>query len=249
MRILFVLPLLISSSFALVSIEPVDIGDTPGLSGTLSGSFNAKSGNTEKEEYAAGVRMQYDEGSRYVTWTSATYEYGESADVKNEDRLYAHWRYIHALTDTTFCGELFAQVEEDDFKNINNRSLGGAGVRWRFFNSKAWGKGYAGLGLFGERIRYLDSSVNPDEAHERYNSYIAYTKAFMERSKFSYVAYYQPRVDRTEDAVTVHSAQLQIPVFGKLDLMVTLDWSYDSRPPIGVEKVDRAYATSLMWAF
>jgi putative salt-induced outer membrane protein YdiY len=249
MRVLLLFLYLISTSHALVSIAPVDIGAKPGLSGNLSGSVSGKSGNTEKEEYALGGRLQYDEGSRYVVWGVLTYEYGTSEGVKNEDKTYAHLRYIRALYDGDWCGELFVQTEQDSFREINDRSLAGAGARWRFFDSQEWGRGYAGLGVFFEKVAYSHDTLNPDEHNRRLNSYIAYTKRFMAASKVSYIGYYQPRFGEYDDFVALQSLELIVPVYGKLSLSLAFTYDYDSRPPAGVEKRDTAYKTALFWEF
>lgn len=248
-NILFFTPLLATPLLALVSIAPVDIGDKPGLSGNVSGALSSKSGNTEKDEYSFGARLQYDEGERYLVWGTASYDYGKSEGVKNEDKTYAHVRYIHSLSGKEWCGEAFVQTEQDEFKDINNRSLVGAGARWRFFNSNEWGKGYAGVGAMYEHITYDTSTVNPDEENGRLNSYIAYTKSFMEASKVSYVGYYQPKLDEVSDYVTTQLVELVVPIYGKLNLSLSASYAYDSRPPVGVKKKDTAYMTTLVWEF
>ena len=249
MRILLLFLLAISTSHALVSIAPVDIGAKPGFSGNLSGALSAKSGNTEKEEYEAGGRLQYDEGSRYVLWGVLTYEYGTSEGVKNEDRTYAHLRYIRTLHNGDWCGELFGQTEQDAFRDIGNRSLAGAGVRWRFFDTPSWGRGYAGLGAFFEKIAYSHGSLNTDENNRRINSYIAYTKSFLEASKVSFVGYYQPKAGDASDFVASQSLELIVPLYGGLKLSMGFTYGYDSRPPSGVQKRDTAYKTALFWEF
>ena len=109
--------------------------------------------------------------------------------------------------------------------------------------------GYAGLGGFYERIRYAHPAVNPDENNRRLNSYIAYTKTFMAASKFSYVGYYQPRFDASSDYVTLQNFELLIPIYGRLNLSIGLSYSYDTRPPLGVDKSDTVQKTLLSWEF
>jgi putative salt-induced outer membrane protein YdiY len=235
---------------ALVSIAPVDIGSKPGFSGNVSGSLSSKSGNTDKKEVVLGMRVQYDQGSDYLAWGTFTYNYGESAGTKNEDKLYGHLRYIHALGDGgEWCAELFAQSARDEFKDINERSLAGAGVRWRFFNSDEWGKGYAGIGGFAEKIEYAHPLINPSERNQRLNSYAAYTKTFHAGQKLSYIGYYQPQFADNADYVTLQTGELIVPVYGKLSLSLLAKYLYDSRPPVGVEKKDTVYLTNLVWEF
>ncbi|HEX5670108.1 MAG TPA: DUF481 domain-containing protein [Sulfuricurvum sp.] len=250
MRIFFPLLFLFSTSlFALVSIAPVDIGSNPGLSGNVAGALSSKSGNTQKDDYAVGLRVQYDQGSDYLTWGTFTYNYGSTNGTKNEDKTYAHLRYIHTLYESDWCSELFVQTEQDKFKDINTRSLAGAGVRWRFLNSEEFGKGYLGLGGLVEKIDYTHPQINPNEKNSRANSYIAFTKSFMTASKLSYVGYYQPKFNDAADYVSSQTVELNIPIYKNLGLSLTAKYLYDSLPAVGIEKRDTAYATSLMWDF
>ena len=251
MRFLLLASTIVLSSplWAVVSIAPVDIGSKPGFSGNVSGSLSDKSGNTDKKEYALGLRLQFDQGSDYLTWGTFSYNYGESAGTKNEDRLYGHVRIIRALDHADWCGELFVQSEQDDFKDIEERTLAGAGLRWRFFNSEEWGKGYAGLGGMYEKIDYSHPLINPSENNGRLNSYIAYTKSFQNGPKLSYIGYYQPKFDESADYVTSQTAELIVPLFGKLSLSLVAKYLYDSRPAVGIEKKDTAYTTNIMWEF
>lgn len=250
MRILLLLPSLLSTSlFALVSIAPVDIGSKPGISGNVSGSTNSHSGNTEKDEYSLGMRAQYDQGIDYLTWATLTYDYGSSNGTKNEDKLYAHLRYIHSLYESDWCSELFIQSERDQFQDIQARSLEGIDVRWRFFNMSDWGKGYAAIGALFEKINYIDTAPNPDENNVRINSYIAYTQKFMTASKISYVGYFQPKINNTADYVTSQTLELNIPVYQNVGLSITAKYAYDSLPPVGITKHDTSLITSLMWEF
>ncbi len=250
MRFFLLLPLFFSTSlFALISIAPVDIGSNPGFSGNVSGSLGSKSGNTNKDDYSLGLRLQYDEGEDYLVWGTVTYNYGESEGIKNEDRTYVHLRTVHALYEKEWCGELFIQSEQDEFKDIHERSLAGANVRWRFFNSDNLVKGYAGLGVLAEKIDYSHPLVNPHENNTRLNSYIAYTRSFMVTSKASYVGYYQPKLGDSSDYITAHDLELIVPIYEKLYLSMNAKYTYDSRPPLGVEKQDTMYKSALSWEF
>lgn len=238
-----------TSLFALVSIAPVDIGSKPGFSGNISGSLSSKSGNTQKDNYSLGLRTQYDQGTDYLVWGILTYNYGTANDAKNEDKAYAHLRYIHSLRRDDLYSELFLQTEQDAFRDIKTRSLAGAGVRWRFLDSDNWGKGYIGMGGLVEKIEYSHPQINPSENNTRVNSYIAFTKNFMVTSKLSYVGHYQPKFVDASDFVSLQTVELNIPIYQNLGLSITARYAYDSLPPIGIEKKDTAYVTNLMWEF
>jgi putative salt-induced outer membrane protein YdiY len=250
LRTFLIFSTLVSTSLsALVSIAPVDIGSAPGFSGTLGGEMGSKSGNTNTDGYAFGTRLQYDEGINYLTWGTFTYNYGKSNGMKNEDKLYTHIRAIHSLFDNNWCSEFFLQSEQDKFKSINNRSLAGSGVRWRVFNTDMMGKGYAGVGIFEEKIFYTQSDINPIETNTRLNSYLAYTKNFTEFSKVSYIGYFQPKFGDISDYITSQNVELIIPIYQKLNLLLTALYLYDSAPAIGIKKEDIQYKTSFTWKF
>jgi len=250
LRFFLLLPLFFSTSlFALISIAPVDIGSNPGFSGNVSGSLGSKSGNTNKDDYSLGLRLQYDEGADYLVWGTFTYNYGSSEGIKNEDRTYAHVRFIHALVENDWCTEFFLQSEQDEFKDIKERSLVGANGRWRFFHINNLGKGYVGLGALAEKIDYAHLIINPPENNTRINSYLAYTRNFMESSKLSYIGYYQPKLGDTSDYITVQDLELIVPIYQKLYLSMSAKYTYDSRPPLGVEEQDTQYKTTLLWEF
>ncbi|MDD5053321.1 MAG: DUF481 domain-containing protein [Sulfuricurvum sp.] len=250
MPIFFIFTLFISTSlFALVSIAPVDIGSKPGFGGNVSGSLSSKSGNTDKKDYSLGIRMQYDQASDYLAWGTFTYNYGISSGAKNEDKKYAHIRYIHAIDTSDWCSEFFIQSEQDKFKDINTRSLGGGGLRWRFFNDDEWGKGYLGVGGLFEKIDYAHPDINTAENNKRLNSYLAYTKNFSTASKLSYIGYFQPKLDQGSDYVSSQAVELIVPIYGKLNLSLSAKYLFDSRPAVSVEKKDVAYLTNLFWEF
>jgi len=247
---LLLIPLYTTSLSALVSIAPVDIGSKPGFSGNVSGAISSKSGNTEKDEYSLATRLQYDQGSDYLIWGRFAYNYGKSEGVKNEDNLYAHLRVIHTFYYEDWNWEAFVQSEMDKFKDIKERSLGGADLRWRFVNTTEIGRGYAGIGALSERVRYTNTGLNPNEINTRLNTYIAYTQTFgLSASRFSYVGYYQPRFDDCGDFVSSQNLELIVPIYGQFNLSLSAKYLYDSRPPVGVEKTDTAYRTALVWEF
>lgn len=249
LRALFLL-ILSTSLFGLVTIAPVDIGAKPGLSGNVSGSLSSKSGNTQKDEYSLGLLLQYDQGVDYVVWGTLTYDYGKSNGTKNEDKTYAHLRYIHAIDEAkVWTDELFVQTEQDKFKDINTRSLAGAGLRWRFLSSDEFGKGYTGADGMLEKINYTNSDINPNENNIRLNSYLAFTKTFANESKLSFLGYYQPKFEKISDYVSLQTLELIVPIYGKLNLSLTAKYAYDSCPPVGIKKEDTSYLTSLLWSF
>jgi hypothetical protein len=237
-----------TSVFAVVEIAPNEVGLRPGIAGEIGGSVTNKRGNTDKNEYFAHALLSYDNNRTYVTWVDASYAYAEANGIENEDNAFIHFRFVHTFYHPDWNIEFFAQDQEDDFKQIAQRLLGGAGMRWRMLSSDTYGRAYLGLGAYAEHIRYT-TDIDPDEHNGRINSYAAYTKKFGKDARISYTGYYQPKTDSTEDYYLTQSLALKINIFLRLYLQVQIDYDYDSRPATGVEKEDFSQQTSLIWQF
>ena len=236
--------------FAIVSIAPVEIGEKAGLSATVETGLETKRGNTDKDSYKASVRVTYDEATDYVVWAELSGEYGKSNGVEDTNEAFAHLRYIHALTDDeNLRYELFAQLESDKFRQINSRVLGGAGLRYRVFNSAQKGKGYFGFGAFHESIRYESPLIDPNEDNDRLNSYLAYSVDFGDSSKFSYSLYYQPKINNFGDYIQTNKLELKFKLYKELFLKFNASWNVDTKPPVGVEKSDFTQRTTFVFNF
>ncbi len=247
----YFLPLVIflsTSLFAVVEIAPNEVGLRPGLAGNLQLAANNQRGNTDKDEYDLGGLFSYDNNRSYVTWIDFSYAYGQASGVENENKAYAHYRFLHTLYDPSWNWEAYVQNQGDDFRHIQRRLLGGGGLRWRFYESEAFGRIYFGLGGYYEYLHYT-TDLDPDERNTRISSYLSYTKKFGEDARFSAAGYYQPKVDDVGDYYLHQSASLLFYIYGSIYVKITLLYAYDSKPAVGVDKTDLQQTTSVGWKF
>lgn len=247
LRTLFV-PLLLSQPLlALVTIAPVEIGAKPGFSGKAAIALETKRGNTDKQNYKTSLRLNYDNNSSHVTWAEISAEYGESNDQKDTDKAFAHLRHIRTTGLRDLRAEAFAQVQDDAFKLIKNRTLFGAGVRYKLFSLFGKDKGFVGIGAMHEMINY--TSQDPYENNQRVNSYIAYSSKFANKSRVGLSFYYQPKINEFADHVTSTDFELRLLVIDKLFLQFKVAYDTDSNPPLGVRKYDLTQNTSFIYEF
>jgi len=246
--IIFTLLLSVHSLFAVTSIEPVEIGQTKGIYGDVLISLETKKGNTNKENYKASVFVADDNNVSYVTWGRIAAEYGETNDNEDTNKLYLHIRHIHALTKQTIRYELFGQVEEDQFKRIKNRTLLGAGLRFKVLQIFKDAKGYIGIGAFGESIRYT-TPQDPSEFNTRLNSYLAYSMKLGDDARLAYTLYYQPKINQFNDYAMSHKVELQLHIYQELFLSFKISYDVDSYPAIGVSDYDYTQTTSFLYKF
>jgi len=236
--------------FGLVTITPVEIGEKAGISSKAEVGLETKRGNTDKDNYKASLRVTYDEASQYILWGEISGEYGKSNGVEDTNKIFSHLRYIHSLTNNQDLRyELFAQLQSDDFKQINSRALSGAGLRYKIFSSTEDGNGYFGLGGFYENVIYKNSATDPDEDNARLNTYLTYTLDFSEKSTFSTTIYYQPKTNDFGDYIQSSQLELNLHIFKSLFLKFKTSWDIDSKPPTGIKKSDFTQTTSFVFNF
>jgi len=247
MKLLLLLVVLFYNAYAIITIAPVDIGEKPGVSGMLKGSFETKRGNTDLDNYSAGFRVQYDDNNSYVLWSDFVFSYGMTSGVKNTNKTYAHLRYIHSLYEKSINWETFVQSETNEFTKVKHRFLGGGGLRFQN-QEHSWGKLHSGVGAFYEDIAYT-TNVDPSEQNLRINTYLAWTKYFTKESSISYVFYYQPKADEFSDYITSHGVELTVYVYKQLYVNFVFYYDYDSVPAIGVKKEDVTQKTSFIYKF
>ena len=248
MKVLLVFMLSVVSLFGVITIAPVDIGKKPGFSGVLKGSFETKRGNSDVDNYSAGLRAEYDNNSSYVLWSDFIFAYGKASGKVNTNKTYVHVRLVHTLGDIDYLNsELFVQSETNEFTQVEDRLLLGGGLRYhRELNG--YGTFYLGLGAFREKINYL-SALDPNERNIRVNSYISYKKHFTKKTKLSYVLYYQPNIEDVSDCIFSNGLELEVLVYKTLYLSFVTYYDIDSKPAVGVEDTDFTQKTSFIYKF
>ena len=224
----------------------MEIGKKPGISGTIKGALQTKRGNTDKDEYSLGIKVQYDNNTSYLIFSDLIGVYGEASGERNTNKTYFHTRFIHKFV-TTLDYELFLQSETNEFTSVDKRRLAGGGLRYHFIHAD-YGDLFLGLGAYWEQIHYT-TTADPSEKNARINSYIAYVKDITEGIKFTYVGYYQPKVDTPKDYITSNAIELKVALYKKFNLKVTIYYDVDSMPAIGREEVDFTQETSFSYEF
>lgn len=238
------------SLYALVSISPVEIGDKSGFSVSLETGMETKRGNTNKDNYRASLRVSYDEDKKCVLWGEIFGEYGKSNAQEDTKKAFSHIRYIHSLTDNeNIRYEIFSQLESDAFRQINNRILGGLGLRYRYLNSEKNGKGYFGFSIFSEYIKYKNNISDPSEVNSRLNAYASYKLMFNENSSFAYTLYYQPKFNDSNDYIQTNNIELKFNLYKKLLLKLNTIYNIDTNPPSSVVKYDFTQRVSFVYNY
>jgi putative salt-induced outer membrane protein YdiY len=210
---------------AIIVVAPELVGKKSEFLGSLSGSYESKKDNTNKKDYNAGLKLKYNSKNDFVLWSNFSATYSSVADEKNTDKSYGHFRYIKKLSDI-FNYEMFTQISRDEFQNMTSRVLFGGGIRIDMISSDI-GKLFFGAGVFEENINYI-SDENEDEKNTRYNVYVSYVKKFENENKISLISYFQPKIDDTNDYMTINAFEFQAKLYKNLHLKLHMYYNKDT---------------------
>lgn len=248
-RLLLLLHIFILCSFAIIDVGTVDFGEKPeGFSGSAFGSFQKKRGNIEKDEMEYGGRIQYDTPET-ITWLQGAVEKDQVGDVPTDDNAFIHLRHIHQLFDPRWAMEFYTQARKNKFKYLQNRSVYGAGLRYKIADAAQYGKLFMGLSAMGEKISYTKDEAYADEHNYRLSSYLSYTIKMDKNLEFSYLGYYQPKIDNSSDFTASSTAEMMIHLTRVIDLSYQLEFDYDADPVLHVQKKDTRQKLSFVYRF
>lgn len=233
-----------SNVHAIVSMESVHSNKPKeGFSGNVELSISNTSGNTEKEEYSLGSKLQWHQGEM-TDYLLLSADYAKSAGVKSSDNGFAHLRHIQQFQPSV-AWEAYLQVEKDQFSRLEYRGLAGGGLRFTLLEKESRGAIYLGLGAYysEERIdkSYADAGT---ETLWRGNSYLLLKYQINPDAALMSTTYYQPASGNPDDYRMLEQAALKVKLTDRLSLIVSYDLRFDNDPPLGVEKRDSTFKTS-----
>ena len=241
--------LLSSSAHAIVNMESLHTGEPkPGFSGQVELSAKSSKGNSESQEYSLGTRLQHhhDTITNYLLLSGS---YGESNGEKFRDKSFMHARHMRGLNHW-LTAEAYGQLESDTFARLEQRSLLGGGARFTLLPRAEHGEIYLGAGAYYGVERIDDSYADGGtEKLWRANTYLVLKYQANDNTTLLSTTYYQPALKESSDYRLMEQAAMKVKVNEMLSLIVAVDYSRDSRPPIGVERDNVSYTTSLSLEF
>ena len=238
-------------TFAIVNVEQAIIGPAEdGLTNKVELSIDGASGNTVKNSSRAEwlTQWQYGEHTDFI-WLQ--YAYGKSSGKVDTNRFFAHLRHRTQIGDS-WGGELFVQSGRDPFARMQQRTLGGAGVRYSLLEEVDSVAVYLGLGGFYEYEKLSPKAGTTDALTSRTwraNSYLVYIHQLNEQVRLYSTTYYQPAFNNVSDYRLLEQFAFAVKLNENIDLKLNVDVTYDALPPQGVKKTDARYSTGLSMSF
>lgn len=235
---------LAAHAYESVETDTINVPDQ-GARGSLSAVLDGRSGNTDREAYTVGGRIDYRsrETDMFVL-VEHSHATALSPEQEVEDSSWAHARFRdefkHALA-----AEAFVDARRDDFQLLDQRTQLGVGVRFTLNYEENVRAVYAGLGALHE----WEDQANADDHYWRLNPYAVYKRQLNEQLRLLFNAAYQPRLDEADDYLVSAELALLVKLAAHLDLKLGARWSHDSEAPAGIESDDTRYLTALRLHF
>jgi len=247
---IFLLIILAQPGFAQVNTEKFRRADmTPGLSGYLQLDTDIRRGNVEKTELEYESRHDVLRDNSYA-FLYAAGEYGWQGGSPYSDAALVHLRYMWR-PQSSIQPEIYTQINYDRERLIEFRGLAGAGVRVRILHQTG-ARFWYGTSLMAEHERLdVPADGNHDDEYTvgRWSNYLATGGTLSKLSGWNATTYIQPRIDDFSDLRLLAETGLTVTVTEHVALSVDIRLNYDSEPPGGVEKLDSALKTGIVFEY
>ena len=238
-----------SMARAQVNVEPLRREvKAQGFSGSVKGSISGTTGNTEGITAGGGLLLGAG-GGRHLVFLAGTGNYSRINGTLLVDKSFAHLRYNYQLTDWLWA-EAFTQIENDNFRRIQDRELVGTGPRFGLLQDKVVSIFY-GTAYMLERTRLnaeIAGTSRSTIAH-RFSNYIALAYQAGERVQLTNTTYYQPRFDEFSDYHLLSVTGLDFKVTTLLHTQIASIVRYESRVPQGVKTTNVEVDNSIVLKF
>jgi hypothetical protein len=242
-----VLPFPVSAQ---VNVEALRSDDPPlGYSGTFGGDLALRTGNVDLVQLNLNARLYRVTGSvtQLIVGNGGLGFVGGSRFASSG---LLHYRQTYQYNDLV-SPEWWGQLNYDRPQLLNFRMVSGGGVQISF-TSGEWGQFGMGAALMleHERLDLPDISVHNDQTTDIRGSYFLTLRLVPnENLVITSTTYLQPAVSNWDDLRTLANLRLATSVTEELDLTVSFDLRYDSRPPDLISALDTSLRTGLRYTY
>jgi len=205
-------------------------------------AIDVEKGNTDKEEYELSASfMARTESSRYTFWGELDKEY-KSGD-KTDDSALALLKYDHFFTEEWYAW-LAAHFETDEFKDLNLRSLVGAGPGYQFLETPLTNLSVE-TGLAGINEDY---DVDEDQSYLGFRWAIDYDRYFLDnRVQFFHWQQGIWSLSDSEDILIYTRTGFRVPLVKGLSASLQYNWELDNAVPPEEDEIDQRILLTLGW--
>ena len=251
----FRLLIIIAAAFAFpvsaqVDVEALRRDDPPlGYSGAFGGDVTLRTGNVDLVQLGLNVRL-YRVTESATSLIVGNGGLGLLSGSRFQSSSLLHYRQTYRYNET-ISPEWYGQLNYDLPQLLNFRVVTGGGARISFASGE-WGQ--LGLGatlmLEHERLNLPDTAVHDDRTTVIRESYFLTLRVVPnENLVITSTTYLQPALLDFDDVRTLANLRIATSVTDMMDLTVSFDLRYDSRPPDGISALDTSLRTGIRYTY
>ncbi len=236
--------------FAQVNVEALRQDDPPlGRSGTFGGDLAIRTGNVDLVQLNLNARFYRvtESVTRLIVGNGGL---GLQGGTRFASSGLFHYRETY-LPDDLISPEWYGQLNYDRPQLLDFRVVTGGGARTSFASGE-WGQFGMGAALFfeHERLNLTDTAVHDDQTTKIRGSYFLTLRLTpTENLVITSTTYLQPVIGNWGDLRTLANLRLATSITDELDLTVSFDLRYDSRPPDDISALDTTLRTGLRYSY
>jgi len=247
-KILLILMLLFPNiCFSQVNIESVR--DTAKKEkpvwGEIKGGLEMQKGNVNILAYDLDVLTHFQSSNHHIFLQGKTTQ-GKQEKIKFKNASFAHLRWTW-MPWKLIGGELFTQIQHDQFKSLIVRQLNGIGLRSEFFHFKTF---VMSLGT-GAMTDFEKLTGGEESINIRSTSYLSLAKTFDEKKKnlILLTLYYQPLFDNPKDYRINLEANVRTVLISSWNISLdnSINYMYDTVPAAEIQTNDLSIKANIVY--
>lgn len=227
------------NSFSQMNTEKFRDFKSDGLYHTINLAVDYNKGNEDYVKYSADYRLDlYHE--QFLTYLVGSLEYKEGNSSVLTNNGLVHLRFIFNQKGRIE-PEVFTQLDYNDFIFLEQRILGGGGLRLSLFNKRADSSNQLvaelGMGLMYEYEEYINNAEST-KRYIRSTNFLNLRYSYLNNIVLSSVTYYQPYINDFRDFRILSENRVSFIITKFLAFFVSTNYRYDSYPPKGLKNFD-----------
>lgn len=247
---LFTILLLLApvTAFSQVNIESIRSTESnKSFWGEVKGGLELQRGNVNITSYDIDFLAHFKKNKHHTFLQTKTSKGSQSkSDFKNNTFVHLRWTW---MTWKLLGIELFTQLQQDQFKNLEVRQLNGIGLRSELLRLKSF---TLSLGT-GAMSDYEKISRSKESILIRSTSYLTFVKSIDEKKKnlILFTLYYQPLFDNHKDYRVNLEANVRTILISSWNIFVdnSVNYLYDTVPPEGIDTNDLVIKTNITYVW
>ena len=225
-----------------LNIEQQRISDTAKFKADARFSFMFVNNNIKFINTRAKLNMQkLVKKDKYIF--VGEYDYIYNGSIKILNNAYIHLRYNRTLTKNIIF-EAYNQEQNNLQRGVLFRALFGAGIRFKLHNTKKFILNFGNSYMF--EYEKTPEIINKNI---RMSSYVSEEIVLFKNISLIGTMYYQPIIGRVEDYRINAQANLKLIISKRTSFLLTLNYLYDSNPPIGITKTVSSIINEFVFTF